>query len=227
MSPKIPKRIRTLSDLEVRADADKYCDLALSLGASDAKAIPADKVYVDSRVRVKCIIPRCPAYGGSANCPPHSLETQKVRELVSAFRYATLVRLDVDSSLMVGDDLGVMDKEGKIVATKGLTQLLNRYRKLSDIVTQIESQAFYDGHYLAVAFAAGSCRSHYCNFLECLVLKGDPCRFPLRARPSMEGSGMDAFRMAAEAGWEMYPVGSDCKPADVPRAALLGLVLVD
>jgi predicted metal-binding protein len=226
MSEKKPKQVKVFSDDEIWKNAGKYCELAISLGASDAKAIPAEKVYVEHRVRTKCTIPRCPAYGQSANCPPHSLEVPKIRDLVSECKCGVLVKLDLEPSLMVGDDLGEVDKDGNIVATNELRQLLNRYRKLSDIVTQIESQAFYDGHYLAVAFAAGSCRAHYCNFLDCTVLEGDPCRFALRARPSMEGSGMDAFRMASEAGWEIYPVGSDCKPADVPKGALLGIVLI-
>lgn len=222
-----PRRVRFFSDEEVRADAEKYVQFAVEMGLSDAKVVAAEKVYVDFRVRMKCTIPKCPAYGGCAHCPPHSPDTDSVQRLVSGFRYGLLVRLDVDPSVMIGKENLVMDEEGKIVPTKALKTLLAEYRKLSDVVTRIEARAFYDGHYLAVSFAAGSCRSHYCNFQECNVLRGLPCRFPLRARPSMEGSSMNAYRMAAEAGWEVYPIGADCNPCNVPKGVLLGLVLVD
>jgi len=32
-------------------------------------------------------------------------------------------------------------------------------RKLAEIIAKIEAQAFYDGHYLAVGFGGGSCKS--------------------------------------------------------------------
>jgi len=94
------------------------------------------------------------------------------------------------------------------------------------LVSALESLAFYDGHYLAVGFAAGSCKSTYCYKAECAVLKGERCRNELRSRPSMEAVGIDAYRLAAEAGWDIYPIGSDCSPQDVPGGTLLGLVLV-
>ncbi|MFB3813385.1 MAG: DUF2284 domain-containing protein [Terriglobales bacterium] len=227
MHERRPKQVGPLSQQDLERDVQAYRSMALSMGASDAKVIAADRVYVDTRVRAKCSIPKCPEYGISAHCPPHCLDANQIRDLVSAYHLGLLVKLDIDSNIMVGDGLGVTDEGGKIVTSPALTKLLNRYRKISDIVTQIESQAFYDGHYLAVAFSAGSCHAAYCNFKECQVLKGMPCRFPLRARPSMEGSSIDAFRMAAEAGWDVFPVGSDCNPACVPHGTLLGLVLVD
>jgi predicted metal-binding protein len=225
MHEKRPKQIKALSEQVIKKDIEKYRQMALDMGASDAKMIPAEKVYVDFRVWAKCMIPRCPICGSSVNCPPHTPETEKIRELVSGFRYALLVKVDVDSPVIVAQP--IIGKDGKAVMTKETKQLLKEYRKVSDIVTKIESQAFYDGHYLAVSFAGGSCRLHYCNFQECSVLKGMPCRFPLRARPSMEGSSMNVYRIVAEAGWDIFPIGMDCNPAYVPHGSLVGLVLVD
>jgi len=227
MHDKKPRKIKSFSTQELQADMEKYRQSALELGASDAKVIPAGAVHVDKRVRIKCMIPKCPECGSCANCPPYSLDSDKIQDLVSCYRYALLVKLNVDSALMVGEDLGIIDEGGKMVASKALKKLLMQYRKLSDMVTELESQAFYDGHHLAVALSAGDCNSVYCNFQECQVLKGLPCRFPLRARPSMESSSINAYLMAAEAGWDMYPIGTDCNPENVPHGTLLGLVLVD
>jgi hypothetical protein len=43
----------------------------------------------------------------------------------------------------------------------------------------------------------------------------------------MEASSFDAYKMASEAGWDIYPIGKDCDPKNVPHGTLVGLVLVD
>ena len=145
-------------------------------------------------------------------------------ELVQAFKYALLVKLEIQSSVVVGGDFFMKDKDGKIMPKKAGEEFLKILRRFSDIVTEIESQAFYDGHYRATSLSCGSCHLNYCNFK---VLKGEPCRFPLKARPSMEACSIDVFKMATEAGWNMYPIGRKCNPALVPQATLVGLVLVE
>jgi len=227
MHDKIPRKIKPFDEKELKADLERYRDMALEMGSSGAKVIPSEKVYVDYRVRVKCTIPKCPEYGTSAHCPPHSLETVKIQELVDSYKYALLVKLEIPSSTITGEDLGIMDEGGKLVPSKALLHLLKSYRKLNDIVTDIESQAFYDGHYLATSFAAGSCHASLCNLQECMVLKDQPCRFPLKSRPSMESSSMNAYKMAAEAGWDIYPIGMDCNPKNVDHGTLVGLILID
>jgi hypothetical protein len=37
---------------------------------------------------------------------------------------------------------------------------------------------------------------------------------------------MDAYKMAARPGWDIYPIGKATAPADVPFLSHLGLVLV-
>ena len=86
------------------------------------------------------------------------------------------------------------------------------------IVSEVESAAFYDGHYLAFGFAAGSCRHTFCGQMpDCQAMKGDKCRFSLKSRPSMEAVGIDVYKMVALAGWDIYPIGSGAKAQDVPK----------
>jgi predicted metal-binding protein len=94
-------------------------------------------------------------------------------------------------------------------------------------VNNLESDAFYDGHYLSVGFGAGSCKSTFCHDRDCTVLRGEKCRLALRARPSMEAVGIDCYRIATELGWDIYPIGSDAKPACMPHGTLMGLVMID
>jgi predicted metal-binding protein len=57
-------------------------------------------------------------------------------------------------------------------------------------------------------------------------MRGEKCRFSLRARPSMEAVGIDVYRMVASAGWDIYPIGSNATPTDIPKGTLAGIVIV-
>jgi predicted metal-binding protein len=101
------------------------------------------------------------------------------------------------------------------------------YRKTFEIVSKVESEAFYDGYYLAMGFACGSCKSVFCPNIDCeALLPGGACRYPLKARPSMEAVGINAYAMAARIGWDIYPVGVSISPDEVPSGSALGLVLI-
>jgi hypothetical protein len=72
------------------ADLEKYRRMALELGATDAKVIPASMVTVDERVRLKCSFPRCHLYGETPNCPPYTPEPEFMRKALSKYSYAVL-----------------------------------------------------------------------------------------------------------------------------------------
>ena len=42
----------------------------------------------------------------------------------------------------------------------------------------------------------------------------------------MEAVGIDVYKMAAQAGWDIYPVGSGAKSDDIPKGTLAGIVIV-
>lgn len=93
------------------------------------------------------------------------------------------------------------------------------YRKLHEIVAAIESRSFYMGHYLAMGFAAGNCRSIFCaDADQCVAMtRAKACKAPYKGRPSMAAAGMDAEQMFRNAGW----------PPDILKGPLLaGMVLV-
>ena len=192
--------------------------------------IPAAKIHIDPRVRTKCIVPKCISYNTCVHCPPHSLDTATSRELVSAFRYALLVKLDIPAEVTTGPTIKLeTDASGTKVLSETLKKLMKEYRKVNEIVTRLESDAFYDGHYNAAAFAAGSCSGYLCAFQGCQVLQGPGmgCRFPFVSRPSMESCSMDVFRIVTEAGWEIYPIGYACNPANIPHSMLVGAILIE
>ena len=211
---RVLKPVKTqFSDEELQKDLERYRQEAIRLGATDAKVISADRITVDERVALKCRVPLCFGYGTSANCPPNAPRPAEIREILRKYRFGIFFKVEVPPSVIVRNRETILERAGA-------------YKKVFDLVSAEESLAFYDGHYLAVGFAAGSCKSTYCYKAECAVLKGERCRNELRSRPSMEAVGIDAYRLAAEVGWTIYPIGSDCAPQDVPGGILLGLVLV-
>lgn len=203
------------------ADLERYRQEAIRLGMTDAQVIPTDQVVVDERVRGKCRIPLCVEYGVSANCPPYSPTPAETRALVGRYQYAIFMKREVKADGMAGPEVAKNLVQGKFDPER--TQ---RMRAVLEIPAQVESMAFYDGYYLALAYG-GACKIMYCAGVECQAIQpGQHCRFPYRSRPSMESAGMDVFRMCAQVGWEVYQIGSQTDPASVPCGLLAGLVLI-
>jgi len=214
MKSKIEKIRVDMQEARLGEDLDRYQEKALELGASGALVVKAEDIPVDDRVALKCRIPRCFGYGTSAHCPPHAMKPSELREILKQYRWAVFFIKDVPSEVIVRDKATIKER----VAV---------YQEVYRIVSEVESMAFYDGHYLAFGFAAGSCRHTYCGeHKTCQAMAGDRCRFSLLSRPSMEAVGIDVYKMAAAAGWEIYPIGSGAKPADIPKGTLAGIVIV-
>jgi predicted metal-binding protein len=193
---------------------ERYRQKALELGADQAVIVRTQDIPVDERVTLKCQIPRCFGYGAGAHCPPHTLKPAKLKEQLKNYRRAVFFIKEVPPEVIVRDKATIKER-------------VAAYQEVFKIVGEIESMAFYDGHYLAFGLAAGSCRHTFCGQQEnCQALEGKRCRFSLLARPSMEAVGIDVYKMAAQAGWEIYPIGSGAKPDDVPKGTLAGIVIV-
>jgi predicted metal-binding protein len=213
---KNPRKIKAdRSEAELIADLERYKAKALELGAAKVKVVRTDEIPVDERVTLKCQVPRCFGFGVCANCPPHTLKPAELREHLKRYKWAVFFTNNVPPAVIVRDKATIKER-------------VAAYQEVFKIVNQLESMAFYDGHYLAFGFAAGSCRHTYCGQEEeCQALKGQKCRFSLRSRPSMEAVGIDVYKMVASAGWDIYPIGSDAVTEDIPHGTLAGIVIVE
>ena len=213
MSSKI-RKIHTSTQEELLKDLQEYRDKAIALGAIDAKVITTDQIIIDDRVRMKCLNPTCRGYGTNLHCPPYMPDLDHMRRLVKQYKYALFIMLRVPSSEVAGPHV----REKRTSRASGM--------KIDEIVSKIESVAFYDGHHLAIGFAAG-CKGLWCPDQECAAIKpGGSCRNPLRSRAGMDAAGMDAYTMASKVGWDIYPIGEGAKTEDVPHGTRLGLVLI-
>jgi predicted metal-binding protein len=213
------KRIIPLNEKNrttLKADLEKYCGIAVEMGASDSIIIPSKWVKFDERVRLKCQVPGCHLYGSSPNCPPYTPEIDFMRKTMKRYRWAVLVKYDVPH------------KEDFVDQKKWLKDHEKHQGKMHDIVSAVESIASNDGYYFAVGFSSGGCKTALCSGLVCKFLDSGRCRFPLKARPSMEGVGIDAFDIITRAGWEVYPIGSRyAKPDSIKCAVSAGIIFVN
>lgn len=214
MSRKVEKITVDRQAARLPQDLERYVQKALELGATRAAVIRAEDIPVDERVTLKCRIPRCFGYGAGAHCPPNTLPPAELRELLKKYQWAVLFNLDVPPEVIVRDKATIKER----VAV---------YQQVYKMVSEVESMAFYDGHYLAFGFGAGSCRHTFCGQQEnCQAMEGKRCRFSLLSRPSMEAVGIDVYQLVARQGWDIYPIGSGAKPADLPKGVLAGIVIV-
>ncbi len=168
---------------------------AKRLGATDAKAISARDIFVDERVRLKCLVPLCQNYGRHLMCPPDLLPMDAFRRILEAYHRAILVQLesDVDS---VDKSRGRLDRKmaRRLERTTGAHMA---ERRLHAIINDLEAVAFKKGFYLAAGLIGSECL--LCE--EC-VGRADAkaCRHPFRARPSMQALGIDVIKTSRKAG---------------------------
>lgn len=214
--PKVRKYEYPQPEDRLLIDLEAYKSYALEMGASDAKIIRSDELIFDSRTWLKCRYPKCRWYGTNAHCPPYEPDPEGIKERLLAFRFGIFYRARVDAESLTSK---YHDAKGRSIPAK--KQKLN-YK----IASLVEARAFYDGYIFATGFAGGPCKPVFCQDKECSALiPGEACRAAGKARASMEGAGLNAFAMATQAGWDVYPCAVHAE--GVPYGSALGLVMID
>ena len=200
----------------LRSDLERYRSLAVELGASDAVIIRANRITVDERVRLKCIIPRCPRAGETPNCPPYAPDLELVRRAINQYSWAILLKCHVSPIEDYIPGRGATEVEQR--------RVLLFHKRGSEVVYGLERQAYKNGYYLAMGLGGGSCKDYLCQGLICQFLDSGRCRFPQRARPAIEAMGIDVMKLVNEAGWSAYALLDDL--SIVPCAMTVGLVFI-
>jgi predicted metal-binding protein len=198
----------------IKQDLEDLKQKALDLGASVAEVIPAGWVQIDERARLKCSVPLCSHYGKNIYCPPHGPDTEIVRKALDRFSWAILFAIDV----IPPEEYSDRSRERK--GAKAWA------KKCFEIVGRVETIAFGRGYHFAMGFGQASCRLVLCGLEQCLVLSGGKCPYPLKARPSMEGSGMDVYGLLRKVGWDIYPIYRSVNPDEAHRALSVGIIFI-
>jgi predicted metal-binding protein len=214
MGKQIEKIAVDMKEGNLAEHLERYKQKAIELGATKAKIVKVGEIFVDDRVTIKCRIPRCFGYGVCAHCPPNAMKPEELKKILEKYYWAVFFIKEVAPEIIVRNKATIKER-------------IDVYLQVFKIVNEIESMAFYDGHYLAFGLAAGSCKHSLCAQHEsCQALEGKRCRFSLQSRPSMEAVGIDVYKMAASAGWDIYPIGSNAKPDQITKGTLAGIVIV-
>lgn len=172
---------------------DTYAEKAKSLGVSKAKIIDTENVVVGNWVRLKCQF-GCGGYGECLTCPPYSPTPEDTKKMIGEYSEGLLMQME-NISLVTRSRLG---------------------DKLRNVVADLEREIFLDGYHKAFGMTAGPCR--FCKPCE----THRPCKYPNRARPSMEACGIDVYQTVRNCGFELEVV----KVADCPYS-YVSLILIE
>jgi len=164
---------------------------AFERGATEAKIVPVHEIVLDERVILKCQVPLCNEYGNHLLCPPNSPSLAQFREVLKKYSNALLIQLRTPT-----DQLSSKSEESRKKA------IYARANELHEIVNGVEKVAQELQFTFAAGFIGGACK--LCD--PCVGVKsGRPCKYPFKARPSMEAVGIDVHLTAQRAGLGFSP----------------------
>jgi predicted metal-binding protein len=183
-------------------ELDKIISLLKAQGASVVAQVNIADIIVDDRVRLKCRVPVCDSYNRNLMCPPYVPSVTEFREALKKYNQAILLQVSAELD--------------GICENAPAEEVFLPARKLHELVNLGEREAFNTGFRFAAGFIGGCCR--LCD--ECVAVSGgSTCRFPFKARPSMEAMGIDVVATAEKVGLPLsFPISN--------RVTWTGLVLL-
>ncbi len=189
---------------------EELIQCVIGMGADDAKIISADSIVINEEYVTYC--ETCEGFGRTGFCPPHTEKPLLFKEKLSRYSHALIFKTNVPTESL-------------------LTYKRYRFsRKIHQLAADMETFARSKGFSDALGLAAGSCKPLFCAEHETCSVLDDPdsgCRHPESARASMSAFGLDVFRLAESAGWEMKIITSSTRPDEVPMGMLTGMVLLE
>lgn len=177
-------------------------DLALELGATDAKIVPATEIVVENRVVLKCRI-GCNKYGKTLMCPPYAPSVEEFRKSLSEYSYALVFKIKSQAEATPEIAKLLSKKEDDPSLTKEMKQQIQNFwdswktdkKELLHKIVSLEKAATTKGYTLALGFTTGSCMlCDKCNIKEKM------CLHPTEARYSAQAVGINVLQTLENAG---------------------------
>lgn len=229
----------------LRGDLDKYVQMALDMGAVDAKIIRTDNIVQDVRAHYMfCHFPRCRWLNSSDMCPTERglVDFNEALEVIQNYDYAVVYKVLPPSKEVVTE---AKEKIGSLSLdmywTMGggppadedlLLADVVRLRIIAEISRRIEQETYYDGYLLAMSLGVGSCLVTWCSDTRrCRALgKGGFCPI-VNARPTGNAEFyVDYHALGRKLGWgELQPRGNCAlisEGADAENFYNIGVTLV-
>ena len=183
-------------------------DLALQLGATEAKIIPTKNITVENRVVLKCKI-GCNNYGKTLMCPPYAPNIDDFRKILTEYNYALVLKFksqatatpEIAQLLSKNQNDPTLTEDQKQKINKFWNSWNNERKQVLEKLRQIEKTAMNNGYPLALAFTTGTCiLCNKCNTEQKI------CKHPTEARCSAQAVGINIMQTLQNAGIPMkYP----------------------
>ena len=194
--------------------------LALNLGATEARVIPAGAVVVENRVVLKCRI-GCDDYGKKLTCPPFVPKVDEFRKMLKDYKYALIVKFkspaeadkDVSRNLLRSQYDSTISRDLREKASKFWSDWKNDKKRILLAALELEKAAFNKGYTFAVGFTSGSC-----GLCEKCNVEAGICLHPTMARCPEHAVGVNMKKTAEKAG---MPISFPIKGKPEPTALLL------
>jgi len=210
----------------MKSEADKskldfLKDLALELGAAEAKIIPADEIVVENRVVLKCRV-GCKEFGKTLMCPPYASSVDEFRKSLSEYSYALVFKLKSQAEATAEVAKLLSKNENDPSLTEEMKEKIQDFwaswkaekKELVKKICALEKAAMNRGYTLALGFTTGSCMiCDECNLEEKI------CTHPTEARYSAQAVGINVLQTLENAGMPI-PVPFNKTPES------FGLVLI-
>lgn len=159
---------------------EKLIRLALGCGFDQAAALDVSTLEARSDVRAMCAADKCRAYGKNWTCPPHCGTLEECQEKMASYSRGILVQT-------VGKLRRSIDWRGTVALEQ---RHLENFHRAAEEIRRLYPDA--------LCLGAGGCRiCEKCAFPE-------PCRFPERACPSMEGCGLFVTDVCRKNGMQYH-----------------------
>lgn len=157
-------------------DRKRWIEEALSLGFDYAVPLAAETLIPMAQVRQMCAADRCGAFGKNWTCPPHIGDLETCAARLGNYNGGLLLQ--------------TVGKTEKVIDTKAYRRTeqthLRQFYALAEKIRAVYPQA--------LCLGAGGCRvCQRCAWPE-------PCRFPEKACPSMEGYGLFVTQVCRDNG---------------------------
>ncbi len=184
---------------------------AKSLGVSDAQMLEVDRIVVDDDFRHHCEEPRCPNFGTSINCPPHSMTPDEFRDHLKDYVHVLAFKFDTPVEAMYE-------------AKRSEAGLL-----LHETTAAVEHYARSLGFERACGYSSGGCKKTLCfKHAYCEALQeGGHCRHPDKARPSLSGMGVNWYELSKSLGWVMLKNEDGDMNPTAETVMMAGLVFLE
>ncbi|MEN6291353.1 MAG: DUF2284 domain-containing protein [Methanobacterium sp.] len=199
---------------------------ALEQGFADAKIISVDKVVIEDRLRLQCMV-SCSQCGKNLKCPPYAPSIGEFRKMLNEYCFAMVIKFkppEISDEIIVKYGLKDIENDKVSLIQELETQSINAvrdqdmnktammrsdfsgpYKNALMSALELEKAAFKQGYALATTFFYGAC--YLC---ETCNVKNGICVNPEISRFSAEVAGINIVKTAANAGMGFkFPIKED------------------